>query len=169
MRATEIKASERNEISQKRGVDMTTSDKNDLYFVCSIIEFLGCYTKNRNWDAVKQIGKTELERQLASAQVSHCLTFEEVVSDLIDFCHIQTGDFDSVGTCQYKVPSATSIGKVYRDLILDMQKEGQPLVDALYEVFTSFISDAISNFNSSAYYENPSYLKHSYLQGYMLD
>ena len=137
--------------------------------MCSIIEFLGRYTKNRNHDIVVQIGKVELTRQLEAASVNHCLSFEEVADDLIEFCGIKNGEFDAVGSAKYKIPSETSIGKVYRDLILDVKKEDQDLVDALYEVFTSFISDAISNFNSSAYYENPSYLKHSYLAGYMLD
>lgn len=148
---------------------MTKKEINDLYFVCALIEFLGRYTKNRNRDLVIQIGKIELERQLQTADINHCLSFEEVAEDLIEFSNIKRGDFDSVGSCKYKVPSETSIGKVYRDLILDVRKEDQPLVDALYEVFTSFISEEISNFNSSAYYENPSYLLHSYLSGYMLD
>ena len=148
---------------------MTKSEKNDLYFVCSLIEFIGRYTKNRNRDIAKKIGKKELLRQLEAASVNHCLTFEEVAADLINFSEITNGDFDSVGNCKYKVPSETSIGKVYRDLILDVKKEDEELIDVLYEVFTSFISDEISNFNSSAYYENPSYLMHSYLAGYMLD
>jgi len=148
---------------------MTKSEKNDLFFVCSIIEFIGRYTKNRNHDIVVQVGKEELARQLGAASVNHCLTFEEVADDLINFSGIKNGDFDSVGRCKYKVPSETSIGKVYRDLILDVKKEEEDLIDVLHEVFTSFISDEISNFNSSAYYENPSYLMHSYLAGYMLD
>jgi len=148
---------------------MTKNEKNDLYFVCSLIEFIGRYTKNRNHDVVKQIGKKELLRQLDAASVNHCLTFEEVADDLVEFSEIKTGTFDSVGQCKYKVPSETAIGKVYRDLIIDVKKDGEKLVDVLHEVFTSFISDEISNFNSSAYYENPSYLMHSYLAGYMLD
>jgi len=148
---------------------MSKNEINDLYFLCSLIEFIGRYTKNRNHDIVVQIGKVELLRQLKAASVNHCLTFEEVTDDLIKFSGIKNGDFDSVGNCKHKIPSETSIGKVYRDLILDVKEEEEDLIDVLYEVFTSFISDEISNFNSSAYYENPSYLKHSYLEGYMLD
>ena len=36
------------------------------------------------------------------------------------------------------------------------------------EVFSSFISDEISNFNSNVYYSNPDYLRCSYLDGRML-
>ena len=148
---------------------MTKNEKNDLYFLCSLLEFIGRYTKNRIHDIVQQIGKEELLRQLKAAPVNHCLTFEEVADDLVKFSQIKKGHFDSVGSCKYKIPSETSIGKVYHDLILDVKKEEDDLIDVLYKVLTSFISDEISNFNSSAYYENPSYLLHSYLAGYMLD
>ena len=36
------------------------------------------------------------------------------------------------------------------------------------EVFSFFISDEISNFNSNVYYSNPDYLRCSYLDGRML-
>ena len=37
------------------------------------------------------------------------------------------------------------------------------------EVFSSFISDEISNFNSNVYYSNPDYIKCSYEAGELLD
>lgn len=40
---------------------------------------------------------------------------------------------------------------------------------ALMDVFSSFISDEISDFNSNIYYSNPDYLKWSYLEGKLLD
>lgn len=148
---------------------MTKRERNDLYFVCSLIEFIGRYTKNRNRDVVKFIGKKELLRQLKAAEVNHCFTFEEVADDLIKYAKIENGAFDPVAACKYKVPSETSIGKVYCDLVLDVKRPSDEVVDVMHDVFVSFISDEISNFNSSAYYENPSYLMHSYLAGYMLD
>lgn len=36
-------------------------------------------------------------------------------------------------------------------------------------VFTSFISDAISDFNTSVYYSNPDYLQCSFEEGRLLD
>ena len=81
---------------------------------------------------------------------------------------IQSGSFDAVAACKYNVPSYTEIGGVYRDLILDLRKDPSEVVDIMYQVFSSFISEKISNFNSSLYYENPSYIKHSYLSGELL-
>jgi len=147
-------------------------EMNDLYYVCSLIEFIGRMIKNRNSDIIKILGKEELKRQLYLAEVNHCLSFEQVASELIDEFGIENGDFDSIGRCRYKIPSYTSIGGVYRDLVLDVMKQGeneQSIVDVMYEVFTSFMSDEISDFNTSTYYENPSYIYHSYRVGKLLD
>jgi len=38
----------------------------------------------------------------------------------------------------------------------------------IIDVFSSFITDEISDFNSSVYYTNPDYLRCSYLSGEML-
>ena len=43
--------------------------------------------------------------------------------------------------------------------------EESNVIDVIYSVFESFISDEISDFNSSVYYSNPEYLKYSYLEG----
>ena len=147
-------------------------EMNDLYYVCSLIEFMSRMTKNHNRRIVELLGKEELKRQLYLAEVNHCLSFEEVAGELVNEFGIKEGDFDSVGRCRYKIPSTTSIGGVYRDLILDIIKqdeEKKSFVDVMYEVFTSFISDEISDFNTSTYYENPSYIYHSYKSGKLLD
>ena len=39
---------------------------------------------------------------------------------------------------------------------------------AIIDVFSSFITDEISDFNSNVYYTNPDYLRCSYLEGKML-
>jgi len=142
---------------------ITDKEKNDLHYVCSLIEFIGRKTLQTNRKVVESLGEKELARQLWLADINHCLTFEEVAEELIESYHIPTGDFDRVSMCQYKVPSSIAIGSVYRNLIEDIYTEDSELVDLLYEVFTSFISDKISDFNSSMYYENPSYIKECYL------
>ena len=147
-----------------------TKEKNDLLYVCSLIEFVGRMTKNRNADIVKRIGKEELTRQIKVAELNHCLTFEQVASEMVEDFEIPTGNFDSVAKCKYTVPSVIPIGSVYTDLILDIQASShREIVDIMYDVFISFMSDEISNFNASTYYKNPSYLYHSYIAGELLD
>ncbi len=42
------------------------------------------------------------------------------------------------------------------------------IVDALFKVYNSFISAKIDDYNSSVYYENPSYIFECYKQNEML-
>ncbi len=76
------------------------------------------------------------------------------------------GSFYSVKECKYSVPSESSIGRVYQTLILSSVKED--LIQTITDVFSSFISDEISDFNSNVYYSNPSYILCSYEEGKLL-
>ncbi|WP_330671553.1 hypothetical protein [Anaeromicrobium sp.] len=66
------------------------------------------------------------------------------------------------------MPSHIAIGKDYQRLIEDVSN-GKSIVDTLYEVMTSFISEEISNYNSSLYYSSREYLKACYEAGMILD
>jgi len=147
---------------------MNDTQKNDLFYLCSLIEFIGRKTKNRRAIIVKILGKKELDRQLGLADVNHSLSFEQVSDEIIEYFNIEEGEFDSVGLCKYNVPSFQAIGKEYQRLIIDVCLEQDNTVDVLYAVFQSFISDEISDFNSSVYYSTPEYLKYSYLEGKLL-
>lgn len=147
---------------------MNNQTKNDIFYVCSLIEYLGRITKNRRAIIVELLGKKELERQLELAQVNHCLPMEQVADELIEKFQIVEGDFDSVGDSHYAIPSISGIAKDYQRLIGDVIKPEQTIVDVLYTVFQSFISDEISDFNSSVYYSSPEYLKMSYLESELL-
>ena len=53
-------------------------------------------------------------------------------------------------------------------MIEDCAEKGKE-VDELMKIFSSFISDKISDFQTDVYYQNPSYLECSYREGYLLD
>lgn len=148
---------------------MINADKNDVFYLCSLIEFTARKTKNKRGTIVEALGKKEIERQLNLASVNHCLSFEEVSDELIEYFNIDEGDFDTVGECKYTVPSVQAIGKEYQRLIFDVMTSESNIVDMIFDVFKSFLSDEISNFNSSVYYSNPEYLKYSYLEGELLE
>ena len=111
--------------------------------------------------------KDDLSRQLRLAEVNHSLSFEQVSDELIEEYNISNGNFDTVAECKYTVPSITSIGRVYQMLVLAVCKDDN-VEQAMIDVFSSFISDEISDFNSNVYYSNPDYLRCSYLNGMML-
>lgn len=70
----------------------------------------------------------------------------------------------------YAIPSHWDIGKVYKRLIkgvADREKTG--VIDALFHVYNSFVSAKIDDYNSSMYYENPSYLLECYLENRVIE
>ena len=76
--------------------------------------------------------------------------------------------FDTITGCKYSVPSFLDIGKLYSIMIEDCAKQGEEIQELL-KIFSSFISDEISNFNTDLYYQNPDYLEWSYREGKLLD
>lgn len=101
------------------------------------------------------------------AEVNHCLSYEQVSDEWIEQYGITTGEFDTVKECKYTIPSVTAIGRVYQQLVLataEINEEAQAIID----VFSSFISDEISNFNSNVYYSSPDYLRCSYEEDVLL-
>ena len=146
---------------------MTEKKRDDIYYVCSLIEFIARKTKNHRQDVIRHFSKADVERQLRLAEVNHCLSFEQVADELIEDYGISDGDFDTVKECRYDVPSFLSIGMLYQELVLSTMKN-EDAAQGIIDVFSSFISDEISDFNSNVYYTNPDYLRCSYLEGKML-
>lgn len=146
---------------------MTEKQKDDIYYICSLIEFIARKTKNHRQDVIRHFSKADVERQLRLAEVNHCLSFEQVADELIEDYGISDGDFDTVKECRYDVPSFLSIGMLYQELVLSTMKN-EDAAQSIIDVFSSFISDEISDFNSNVYYTNPDYLRCSYLEGKML-
>ena len=58
---------------------------------------------------------------------------------------------------------------VYKRLIKSVSEyEKIDVIDALMKIYNSFISEKIDDYNSSMYYENPSYLLECYLENKVL-
>ena len=145
---------------------MSEHDKDNLFYVCSLIEYTGRKTKNHRGDIVAAMDDECLKHQLEYADVNHSLPFERVSDELIVECGIKNGDFDTISNCKYTIPSHTDIGRVYATLSLDSGETDA--VKSIRNVFGSFISDEISDFANGVYYENPSYLRESYKAGRLL-
>ena len=136
---------------------MTEKERNDYFYVCALIEYIGRETRNHRGDIVRAIGIKGIEKLLRDAEVNHCLSFEQVSDEVISY-----------SGCKYSVPSYLDIGKLYSIMVEDCAEPGKE-AEELMKIFSSFISDAISNFNSDLYYQNPDYLEWSYREGKLLD
>ena len=109
-----------------------------------------------------------MEKQLRDAEVNHRLSFEQVSDEIIEQYQIPNGDFDTITDCKYAIPGFMDIGKLYSIMIEDCAKQGEEIKEMI-KIFSSFISDEISNFSTDLYYQNPSYLECSYKAGYLLE
>lgn len=140
--------------------------QDDVFYVCTLIEYIARKTKNHRQDVVKHFTINDIWHLLEAAPVNHCLSFEQVSDEVIEDYQITEGNFDTVKECRYQVPSETAIGRVYQALVLSLYADNY--AQGIFDVFASFISDEISDFNSNVYYSNPDYLKYSFQEGHML-
>ena len=142
---------------------------NDLFYTCSLIEYIARKTRNTRATVVNQLGKTRLEKIYDLADVYHCDNMERVGMDYIEAAHIKEGTFDNVAACRYAIPSYWDIGKVYKRLIARVaEEEEKTVIDALIEIYNSFLSEKIDDYNSSVYYENPAYIFECYKEQKMI-
>ena len=59
-------------------------NNDDLFYVCSMIEFVARETHNKTKDIVAKLSDKELAHQLKAAGVNHCLSFEQVCDEWIE-------------------------------------------------------------------------------------
>lgn len=142
-------------------------DDNALFFICSLIEYIGRIQKRKRGEIVDALGDGTLRRIYKYADVLHCEPIMKTADEYIRMQNITEGDFDNVGACKYNVPDYWTIGEVYKRLIEDVQ-EGD-VVYTLKEVYGSWISDAISNYNTDFFYQSREYIRECYREGVVLD
>ncbi|MCM1086948.1 MAG: hypothetical protein NC419_02250 [Muribaculaceae bacterium] len=139
---------------------------NDLFFTCSLIDYIARKTKNKRTDIVNALGRANITKIYELADVFHSDNLEKVSDDFIAASHITEGGFDNITAARYAIPSHWDIGKVYKRLILGIARENNlDVIDALFAAYHSFVSDKIEDFNSSFYYDAPQNILNAYLSG----
>ena len=141
-------------------------NNSDLFFSCSLIEYIGRQCKLQRKQVIEYLGREYLKRIYKYAGTLHCEPIQKVADDYIEMRKIPVGDFDNIKACKYEVPDYWAIGEVYERLIEDVG--GDDIIETLIEVYNSWISDAISNFNSDFYYQSREYIFKCYQQGELL-
>lgn len=146
---------------------MGTKNNNNLFFTCSLIEYIGRTVKRKRGDVVKSLGKGRIERIYSYADVFHSEPIEKVAWEFIQESNMETGNFDNVALCRYTIPDYWDIGEVYERLIEDSYSD-QDIVKGIWEVYHSWISDAISDYNTDFYYQPRDYIAVCYDEGKVL-
>lgn len=145
-----------------------TKEENDLFFICSLIEYISRKTKNRKETVIKKLGEENLTKIYELAEIYHSENIEKVSDEFIQKVQIEMGDYDHISNCKYRIPTYWEIGKVYKRLIVKLTKEKNNYIKCMIEVLSSWIIEKIDNYNSSMYYENPDYIYACYIEGKVL-
>ncbi len=141
-------------------------NNSNLFFVCSLIEYIARGTKNRRLDVVRQLGD-DLSRIYKYADVFHCEPIEKVADDFIQKDNISDGNYDNLFKCKYTIPDYWDIGEVFARLIEDCYEE-ENVINGIKEVYASWMAEKILNFNSDLYYQSREYLAVCYKEGKLL-
>jgi hypothetical protein len=147
---------------------METQKNNDLFFTCSLIEYIARKTKNTKREVVDRLGKESIKKIYELAEVYHSENIEKVSDEFIESAKINEGDYDMISVCEYRVPSFWELGRIYQRLIVMVDSNEENYIDTLIDVLSSWIIEKIDNYNSSMYYESPQYLYACYKEGEVL-
>lgn len=138
--------------------------ENDLFFTCSLIEYIARKTKNHRSAVVDALGGKRIKKIYELADIYHSDNIDRVSDDFINESGLQNGGFDNVALAKYSVPSHWDIGKIYKRLISGIaETENTDICEALFKAYHSFVTPKIEDYNSSFYYESPQYILDAYL------
>lgn len=138
--------------------------ENDLFYTCSLIEYIGRKTKNHRSYVADKLGRELTAKIYELADVYHSDNIESVSEDFIKTANISYGNFDNISAAKYSIPSHWDIGKVYKRLIIGISKEkGCDIIEAFFFAYHSPFTEKIEDYNSSFYYENPQYILNAFL------
>ena len=141
-------------------------NNNDLFYTCSLIEYIGRKQKQKRETVVKLLGRETIRRIYRYADVFHCEPIAKTADDFIHICNIPVGAYDNLEKAKYEIPDYWTIGEVYERLIEDVSEDStEAIVDTIMAVYSSWISDAISNYNTDFYYQSREYICQCYTEG----
>lgn len=141
-------------------------NNSDLFYTCSLIEYIGRKQKQRRETVVKLLGQETIRRIYRYADVFHCEPIAKTADDFIHICNIPVGAYDNLEKAKYEIPDYWTIGEVYERLIEDVSEDStEAIVDTIMAVYSSWISDAISNYNTDFYYQSREYICQCYTEG----
>ena len=146
-----------------------TVEENNLFYTCSLIEYISRKTKNTKKLVIEKLGKENINKIYKLAEVYHCENIDKVSDEFIEKTNIEIGEYDIISKCKYDVPTYWDIGKVYKRLIIMVNNRENEYIDTLIKVLSSWIVEKIDDYyNSSMYYESPDYIYACYKEGKVL-
>lgn len=146
---------------------MAKKNNSALFYTCSLIEYIGRQLKRERNEVVDMLTKDRIKRIYDYADVFHCEPIEKVADEFINECNMSNGNYDNVRDCRYKIPDYWDIGEVYERLIEDSFDDKQ-ILEGIWDVYHSWISKKISDYNTDFYYQPRDYIAACYDEGKVL-
>ena len=143
-------------------------EDNDLFFTCSLIEYIARKTKNTKKDIVGKLGYEKIKKIYNLAEVYHSENIDKVADEFINNCNIERGIYNILIEKENRIPTYWEIGRVYQRLIKMVNSDINEYINTIIEVLSSWIIEKIDNYDSSMYYENPEYIYNCYKEGCIL-
>ena len=137
-------------------------NKNDIFYVCSLIESIARSTGLNKGQIIDTIGQQGIKHLYKYANVNHCLPIQQVTDEVMEQYHFN----EKVNHHDYK-NSIWDVGKIYQRLIVDISDENT-WINNLFDVYHSFITVYIDDERKPIYWQSRSYIKECYLQGEIL-
>ena len=147
---------------------MAKKNNSDLFYTCSLIEFIGRKTKQTRKDIADFLGRDTINHIYKYAGVFHCEMIEKVAAEFIESSKIPQGSFDNEKKCKYRVPDYWTIGEVYERLIEDCFSD-EEITEGIWIIYHSWIDNAISDYNTDFYYQSRDYIAACYRAGEILN
>ena len=145
---------------------MEKTSENNLFFVCSLIEYIARKTKNTKKYIVQKLGKDKVSKIYDLVEVYHSENIDKVTDELIKELNIDEGSY--VLNIKNGKPTFWELGRIYQRLILKKDNNPYMFIDNLIIILTSFIIPKLDNYDSSLYYENIDYLDECLISGKVL-
>lgn len=142
---------------------------NDLFFTCSFIEYIARCTCNTKKYIIDRLGKDNINKIFSLSSIYHNENIDKIRDEFIDKCSIEIGNYDVLSNIKNdNPPTYWDMGKVYSRLIIMLDSNVQLYVDNIIKVLSSFIIEKLDNYDSSLYYDSPSYIYECYKEGKIL-
>lgn len=127
-------------------------NEDDLFYVCTMIEYVARKTHNRSRDVVKYLSDRNLTHQLKAACVNHCLSFEQVCDEWIEEYGIAEGTYDNTAVYRKPMPTETTIGRIYQKRILDVMVSRDRVVEAVRRIYETVDGEETAEIISTGCY-----------------
>ena len=82
---------------------------NDLFYTCSLIDYIARKTKNHRSVVVNALGKDAIRKIYDLADVYHSDNIDRVSDDFIRLVNISVGDFDNIAVAKYAIPEKSVV------------------------------------------------------------